>query len=458
MGGHEIIKARILVADWLAKLHPRSLAVVRHVLASFVLKGAGVIVGFVLVPVTLNYVGNETYGIWLALASIVSWFSLFDVGLGHGLRNKLAEALALGDLLKARILVSSTYFIIGCISLGLLLLFTALHPFVPWQRVLQVSKADAEGLGLTVLITFAFFCISFVLRLLQSIFLADQKPSWVGVTDFLTNLISLVVILVLVKSTSGSLLYLALALGGSPIVILLLASLVLFSGRYRHLAPALSLVQVSTFKTLSSLGFKFFLVGITGLVIFSTDNLIIIQLFGPAEVTPYQIAFKYFGLITAVVTIVGVPFWSAYTDAHTRGDLAWIMRTNQQLRRLWLLLCLGATLMLGLSRWFYAIWVPDVSVPSLLSVSMYIYVLALAWGNIFVMYVNGVGKISLQIYVSIFGALINIPLSYLFAVPLGLGTAGIILASTICIGYGPILGPVQFKKLVNNNAHGIWDK
>jgi hypothetical protein len=33
------------------------------------------------------------YEIWLTLSSIVGWFSFFDVGLGHGLRNKFAPSL-----------------------------------------------------------------------------------------------------------------------------------------------------------------------------------------------------------------------------------------------------------------------------------------------------------------------------------------------------------------------------
>ena len=51
-----------------------------------------------IVPVTLNYLGKTEYGIWLTLASILSWLINLDFGLGNGLRNKLAEALALNDI------------------------------------------------------------------------------------------------------------------------------------------------------------------------------------------------------------------------------------------------------------------------------------------------------------------------------------------------------------------------
>ena len=89
---------------------------------------------------------------------------------------------------------------------------------------------------------------------------------------------------------------------------------------------------------------------------------------------------------------------------------------------------------------------------------MFLYVNTLSYGNIFVWFINGVGKVQLQTVGSIIGALFNIPLSYFFAKTCGLGPSGVILASLICIGYGPILAPIQFKKIINGNANGIWNK
>ena len=89
---------------------------------------------------------------------------------------------------------------------------------------------------------------------------------------------------------------------------------------------------------------------------------------------------------------------------------------------------------------------------------MCIYVLVLAWGNIFVNFINGVGKIQLQLYIGIAGTLLNIPLSYFFAKNLGMGVAGVISATIVCIAFGPIFAPIQFKKIINGTATGIWNK
>ncbi len=438
--------------------HQRSVSAKKHIIASFLIKGISILTGFIMVPLTIGYVNKEQYGIWLTLSSVVGWFSFFDVGLGHGLRNKLAVALAQGELDKAKSFVSSTYAILGIIITGILILFFAILPWLDWQTILNTDVVNAGQLRLVAIATFTFFCINFLLKLIYSIFLADQKPAKQGFINLLSNLTALIIIIILTKTTDGSLFYLALTLGLSPMLILGFTSVFMFHGRYRSIAPSFKYIKVAHFKELLSLGVRFFLIQISSIVIFSTDNMIIAQLLGPAEVPAYAVAYKYFGLVTAVFSIVSAPFWSAYTEAYMKKDMDWIYSTNVKLIKVWVGLVVVSLIMLGISSNFYKFWVPEIEVPFLLSVIMCIYVNVLAWGNIFVVFINGVGKVQLQLIVGIVSTLINIPLSYFFAQTMGLGVAGVILATIICIGYGPVLAPIQFKKITSGSASGIWNR
>ena len=92
--------------------NPRSVKANKNILASFLIKGSSIIVGFLMVRVTLDYLDQTKYGIWLTMSSFLTWFSFFEIGLGSGLRNKLAEALAKKDYVLGKVYVSTTYAIL----------------------------------------------------------------------------------------------------------------------------------------------------------------------------------------------------------------------------------------------------------------------------------------------------------------------------------------------------------
>lgn len=94
----------------------RTVLLKKNVIASFVLNGGSILISFVLVPMTLGYLNEYEYGVWLTLNSILSWIYIFDIGLGNGLRNRLTEALARNDFKSAKIYVSTSFFCMSIIA------------------------------------------------------------------------------------------------------------------------------------------------------------------------------------------------------------------------------------------------------------------------------------------------------------------------------------------------------
>ena len=100
---------RINLKDILNKGSERSIVVKRNIAGSVVIQGVNILIYLLLIPLTIGYINNEIYGIWLTLATIINWISFFDIGLGNGLRNKVTECLAHANRNKARQYVSTTY-------------------------------------------------------------------------------------------------------------------------------------------------------------------------------------------------------------------------------------------------------------------------------------------------------------------------------------------------------------
>lgn len=453
----KILSAFTSITGKLNKGHQRSVKAKKNILASFIIRGCNIAISLVLVPLTIHYVNPTQYGIWLTLSSIISWFAFFDIGFGNGLRNKFAEAIAKGDHELARIYLSTTYAILSMIIAGILIVFFCINPFLNWATILNSPPGMASELSTLALLVFVFFCLQFVLQLITTIITANQQPAKASFFNFLGSLFSLAVIFILTKTTSGSLIYLGLSLGVTPILVLTASSLWFYTHDYKKYAPALKYVKFDFARNLMSLGVKFFIIQIAAVIFYETSNLIIAQLFGPEQVTSYNIAYKYFGVIPMLMGIITTPFWSAFTEAWVNKDVQWIKGTMEKLRLLCLTLSIIALIMLVLSNFVYRMWVgKQIIISFAVSATIASYVIINAWNAIHSQFLNGVGKIKLQLYFALGGSLINIPLAIFLGKNLGI--YGVVLSTTIISIVVAIVSPIQYQKIINGNATGIWNK
>jgi O-antigen/teichoic acid export membrane protein len=454
---NNILAAFTFLSDKINKGHHRSVKAKRNIFATFIFKGCSIAISLVLVPLTIHYVNPTQYGVWLTLSSIIGWFGFFDIGFGHGLRNKLTESISKGQYKLSRIYISTTYAILCMIIATALIVFFAINPFINWGKILNTAPGMVAELSILALIVFVFFCLQFVLQLITTVLTANQQPGYTSLFFFLGNVFSLAVIFILTKTTSGNLVYLGIVLGLTPVLVLLTSSLWFYTRSYKKFAPSINFVRFRLAGNIVSLGVKFFILQIAGLVLYESSNIIIAQLFGPAKVTTYNIAFKYFSMIPMVFAIIMTPFWSAFTKAWIEKDIAWIKNAMKKLQIVWVVFGIITIIMLICSNFIYRLWVgKEIVVPLSLSAAIAAYVLINAWNTIFSQFLNGVGKIRLQLYSGIWGAVLNIPL----AIYLGrlFGISGVIFSSVLLTGINMRWAYVQYSKIINNKASGIWAK
>ncbi|KAA3616681.1 MAG: polysaccharide biosynthesis protein [Calditrichaeota bacterium] len=447
------------IQSFFSKGHARSIKAKKNIAASFVTKGLNVFIGLLLVPMAINYVNPTQYGIWLTLSSIIGWFNLFDLGLGNGLRIKLSEAMAVNDVKQARIYISTTYFILTLMMLGIYILFIFINPVLNWALILNADSSLTEELKLLTFYLITFFAVRLVVDLVKTILIADQKIALNGFIGLISNIISLFAVIVLTHTTSGSLLYLGISYSAIPLIIGLIASLILYIKKYKQYRPSVKYINLSKTKDLANLGLKFFFIQITAIIIFSSDNIIITQVLNPLEVTKYNIAQKYFSIILAFYVVVLVPFVPAYAEAYFKNELEWIKSIVRKSQKFWLLSVGIVLIMMVFSNSFYKIWIgEEIQISILLSFFMGLNVIINMWSSIYAPLINGIGKISLSLYLSGFSIILNIPLSIYFAKNLGLGSVGVILATIFCVGLVSIFTCIQFYKIINNSSAGIWNR
>ena len=78
----------------------------KNIASALLIKGWSCLIQFLVVPLSLNCLTKYEYGIWLTINSLLLGIDAIDVGLGNGLRNRLAQMMANGDKESARKQVS----------------------------------------------------------------------------------------------------------------------------------------------------------------------------------------------------------------------------------------------------------------------------------------------------------------------------------------------------------------
>ncbi len=436
----------------------RSIKIKKQVIYSFSIKGLSILLGLLYVPLLLDYLDSERYGIWLTLSSIIVWFNFFDAGLGNGLRNKFTEALAKSEFELGTEYVSTSYVLLSFIFIPLLIIFHIVNPLMDWNQILNTETINQEELSKLVSIVFTFFILRFLLKLIGVILIADQRPAVNNAFGPLSNLIAFIVIYILMYTIEGSLVSLGLVLSLSPFFVYLVASVYFFSKDYRDYRPRLKYVKLIHYKDLLGIGIKLFIIQVASLILLSSANLLIIQYFNSQEVTVYNIAYKYFQVPIMLLMITGQPLWSATTDAYHQNELNWIKNALKKYIFLSLASVLIIVLFVIANKFVFSIWIKDrLLIPQVTVVTMAVYAILYVLSSPFSYIINGIGKLYITVSYTIFSIIFFFPLSIML-MKTSLQSAGVIAASAIIALFRLALQSVQVKKILNKKAFGIWNK
>ncbi len=438
--------------------NPRTALIRKNIAASLLIKGWSTIVLFSLVPLTLKCLGAYENGVWLTISSMLVWIDNLDIGLGNGLRNKLAESLACGDRLKARRAVSSTFFMLIAVIAPACVLINALIWGFDMYSFLNVDSSIVDNLRTVLSVSVVLVCSTFIFKFIGNFYMGLQMPAVNNL--FVTAGQTLMFIGTLIVYLSGihSLLLIALVNTMSPFLVYLISYPITFRGRYKDLRPSLSFVDRHSVSELFGMGMKFFVLQISSMVLFLSSNVIISNSFSPELVTPYQIAYRYFCVAQLLFNIICMPYWTATTDAYKRGDMAWIKRASRTLDRLLLIIALAVAVLWGISKPVFALWIgTDVEVPLAMTTIVGLYMLTLIVSMRYSWVLNGVGALNLQLYMTTFAAIIYIPLA-LGASALTHNINWLLIVMCLVNVPGLVVNIIQYYKIINGTAKGIWRK
>ncbi|MGH7943756.1 MAG: hypothetical protein ACREF9_01900, partial [Opitutaceae bacterium] len=97
-------------------------------------RAIGISCQLVQVPIAMQALGAEAFGLWMTLTGIGAMITFADFGVGQGAQNKLAEAFSAGQSVRAKDLWDSTLVFFLLVAVALAAVVSVAVPAVDFTR------------------------------------------------------------------------------------------------------------------------------------------------------------------------------------------------------------------------------------------------------------------------------------------------------------------------------------
>lgn len=420
----------------------------KNIALSVIFKGLSVGLSLLLLPLTVNYLSQVEYGIWVTLLGVLSWVNYLDMGIGPGLRNKLTEAISLEDIHAFKSYLSSGIVMIGGICFTAFVLLYGLLQFVDLNKVLNTTEVSSELLYNAALYTGVIVLILFLLSILDQIYNAFQQTAIPGLVGVIQSSLMVGIVYFLTRFDYRNMLYFIIAFGFSAILSKL-GMCIWFFCRHRNLLPALRYVSFDRMKGLVTLSAKFLLLNVTCIFIYNSADFMITLRMGPDYVRDFDLVFKVFYFISTLYFFMFNPLWSAYTDAYVKRDFDWIRKTLKKTTLLIIPVIVAVIIVCFNVRLIVRIWTGiELDIPDSLPAAIGLYTIGLYWLANWNYFINGSGQVNLEIIVSVVAAIGTAGLSWML-MPI-LGTTGMALSMAVVVSLFGTAMCIQTVRILHN--------
>lgn len=414
-----------------ARLDKRYRRIWSAAVSAFLGKGTTLLVSVITVPLAVRYLGAESYGLWITISSTVTMFFVFDIGIANTLTNLISEAYASNNRERAAASFATAFWMVLGIAACLGILGWLIWPQFHWASIFHVrTEALGRETSRAVAAAFVVFLIALPTGLAAKVLGGYQELHAANLFAAGGSVLSLLVVLAVVY-LHGSLTMLVAGFAGSSVVASTACLLWICLYRKPWMMPWPRLVQPPLIGRIFQSGTQFFAIQLAGLVVFSSDNLIIAHYLSPADVTPYAVTWRLVNYLTAVQALILPALWPAYSEAFAKGHLAWIRSAYNRVRRLTVaILVVGCAFTLLMGQRLILLWAGPAAVPnSLLLRLMCVWIVVFAFTLNQSCLMGATYRVGKQAVSSSLAAIANLVLSILWVKTMG--PAGVLLATIV---------------------------
>lgn len=373
-------------------------------IAAGIAKAITFIVQFAIVSMTLGYLGQSLYGLWVTISAVIAFLQISDLGIGNVLISFVPKEQTLNGSHGVMGLLKRGLIATGLISILLLGFGCPIIYNADWGSLINVPM-DYLGTARDAMFScLVIFCISMPVSLAQQVRLGLLQGHINAIFQSIGQILNLLFVYLGVRY-SASLAELVILSGLGAIISQSLNLLMLFlqlnlksAGLLRASIP---MAKIFTY------GVPFLILQITTLFISQADLIVIAHYLGPNQVAEYSIAIKYFSIPAVLLSFYLYSVWPAYSDAAAKMDHEWICQFFRGSLKKSLFFSLTISCLIYLAAPFaISIWTKNIIAidPILFLILAGLSVLNAVGGNVAAL-LNGLHIMRTQVLLAIFSAI-----------------------------------------------------
>jgi O-antigen/teichoic acid export membrane protein len=413
-------------------------SLVRNIIYGFGIRVLGIILQFLLVKISLNFVSPDYYGLWLTISTMVLWLGLFDLGLTNGLRNKISEKISINAMEEIGGLLRLSYRFLLFLTAGVFITGIALIFIVDWPSVIDIPKKISRTELLWVFVLpLICFCVNLYLKPIFALHYSLHNSYVESFSTTLASVLSLLLLLIgYMMDNASNIIWLAFSFSVPQTLVTAGITWNTFRKSPQYFQRQENRQNSMKFREISGLSLKYFFIQVSATVV---------HYYGNTLVTEYNLVVRYFSLPMIVFSIIINPFWNIVAEKVHARETEQLKMVFRKVRTILFLMLAALLLMILVSPIFFNFWVGEsVSIQLSLIISYSFFTIISLVGSFYTLFINGSGNLKIQTITSVISSALYLPVMIFFITRFNFGLEQMVLFSTIWLA---LLLPVKYYQV-----------
>jgi len=281
---------------------------------------------FLTTPLILRYLGEELFGVWMTISSLVALLGILDLGVGNSLINVIAKAHGSNDREQTISVVRSASAALIVIAFFYIVISFLFQNSYNWAKIYNLNNLEnTTEVARASMILIICLAATLPFTVVQKVQFGFQEAVQANAWTACSNLLVLALILLAIFY-QANLSWLVFIVAGTPGIVMMLCWINQFARVRPWLRPRPVKVRLKSATNLMKMSGVWTVFNLVAFLVMGLDNLIISYLFGAKAVGGYAVMAKIHGALL-FAQIFTMPLWPAFAEAISSGDFMWARQT-----------------------------------------------------------------------------------------------------------------------------------